>query len=360
MQSRRGITGFLTAAAATTAIFAGALASSAGAAELIAPASAGPPQRPHLKHLDFNGFFPSIVKINVGDSVSWSINGFHTVSFLSGTPAPQPFLASATKLSGQLDGAKTPFWFNGQPQQIINPAVAFPSGGNSYDGTGFVSSGTPSPEGPPKPFVVKFTKAGSFTFDCLVHPGMKGVVKVLPAGKKAPTVTEDNAKALAEEKAGLRIARKLKAVKVPSKTVLAGNDGDGSVAWLRFFPEHLKIKVGTTVNFKLATKREIHTITIGPAAYTTAIEKTFTTAQPNPGGPPTLLINPLGAYPSDPAPLPPFTGTNHGNGFEGTGILAAGGGPLPSSAKIKFTKPGVYRFECIVHENMDGTITVTK
>jgi plastocyanin len=359
MQIRRWVSGIL-AAAAATAILAGALASGASA-ELVAPASAGPPQRPHLKHLDFNGFFPSIVKINVGDSVSWSINGFHTVSFLSGAPAPPPIMPSPTLVvSGQLDAAKAPFWFNGQPQQIINPAVAFPSGGNTYDGTGFLSSGTPSPEGPPKPFVVKFTKAGTFSFDCLVHPGMKGTVKVLPAGKKAPTSGEDNAKALAQEKAGLRVARKLKAVKVPARTVLAGNDGDGSVAWLRFFPEHLKVKAGTTVTFKLGTKREIHTITIGPAAYTSAIEASFTTAQPNPGGPPTLLVSPLASYPSDPPPLPPFTGTNHGNGFENAGILAAGGGPLPSSAKIKFTKPGVYHFECVVHENMDGTITVTK
>ncbi len=359
MQTRRWMSGIVAAAAA---VFVGVFAGSAGAAELVAPASAGPPQRPHLNHLDFNGFFPTITKINVGDSVSWSINGFHTVSFLAaGQAPPPPILPSATLvLSGQLDAAKAPFWFNGQPQQIINPTVAFPSGGNTYSGEGFLSSGTPSPEGPPKPFVVKFTKAGTFTFNCLVHPGMKGTVKVLPTGKSVPTAAQDQAKALAEEKTGLRVARKLVKVKVPRRTVLAGNDGDGSVAWLRFFPEHIKVKVGTTVNFKLATQREIHTITFGPAAYTSAIEATFTTPKENPGGPPTLLVNPLGAYPSDPPPLPPYTGTNHGNGFEGTGILAAGGGPLPSSAKIKFTKPGVYDFECVVHESMDGTVTVTK
>ena len=142
--------------------------------------------------------------------------------------------------------------------------------------------------------------------------------------------------------------------------MLAGNDGSGPVAWLRFFPQNLRIKAGTTVDFKLSSQREIHTITIGPAAYTTAIEHTFTTPLPNPKGPPTLLVNPLGSYPSDPPPLPPFTGANHGNGFEGTGILAAPPGPLPSSATITFTKPGVYSYECVVHENMDGKITVTK
>jgi plastocyanin len=361
MQTRRWMSGIV-AAGAAAAVTVSVMAGSAGASGLIAPVSAGPPKRPHLKHLDFNGFFPTITKIHVGDSVSWSINGFHTVSFLAGGQAPPPPIlpSSSILLSGQLDAAKAPFWFNGQPQQIINPTTAFPSGGNTYDGSGFLSSGTPSPEGPPKPFVVKFTKAGTFTFNCLVHPGMKGVVKVLPKSKRVPTAVQDRATAVAEETAGLRVARKLGKVKPPRATVLAGNDGAGSVAWLRFFPERLKIKAGTTVTFKLGTQREIHTITIGPTAYTAAIETSFTTPLANAGGPPTLLVSPLGAYPSDPPPLPPFTGANHGNGFEGTGILAAGGGPLPSSAKIKFTKPGVYHFECVVHENMDGTITVTK
>jgi plastocyanin len=147
-------------------------------------------------------------------------------------------------------------------------------------------------------------------------------------------------------------------VKPPAATVLAGNDRSGPVAWLRSFPENLTIKAGTTINFKIASRREVHTITIGPAAYTEAIEKTFTTPQPNPMGPPTLLVNPLASYPSDPPPLPAYMGSNHGNGFEAAGLLA-GGGPLPSSAKITFTKAGVYHFECVIHPNMDGTITVT-
>jgi plastocyanin len=141
--------------------------------------------------------------------------------------------------------------------------------------------------------------------------------------------------------------------------VLAGNDGNGATAWLRFFPKSLSVKSGTTVEFKLSSKREVHTITFGPAAYTGEIEKTFTAPVANPAGPPTLVVNPLGAYPSDVPSLPPYTGANHGNGFEGSGILAAGP-PLPSAVKITFTKPGVYSYECVVHPGMDGKITVTK
>lgn len=31
---------------------------------------------------------------------------------------------------------------------------------------------------------------------------------------------------------------------------------------------------------------------------------------------------------------------------------------MPSQVKIKFTKAGVYHYECEIHPNMDGTIIV--
>jgi plastocyanin len=257
---------------------AGSLASSSAALALVAPVTAGPPRPTHVQHLDLNAFFPATTKIHVGDSVSWSINGFHTVSFLAAGQVPgPPFIPAAGNLvSGQLDSASTPFWFNGQPKQIINPETAFPSGGKTYNGSGYLNSGTPNPGGPPAPFVVKFTKAGTFTFNCLIHPGMKGVVKVLPKGAHVPTATKDHATALAEYVDAVAKGRSLGKVKPPPATVLAGHDGTGPVAWLRFFPQNLKIKAGTTVLFKISSQREVHTITFGPAAYTTAIENTFT------------------------------------------------------------------------------------
>ena len=335
------------------------LTASASAA-VVVPVSAGPPKPARAAHLEFDGFFPSVTRIHVGDSVSFAINGFHTVTFLPKGQAPPPLiiLAPSNPITGRLDAAGGALWFNGRPSQVINPAVAAPSGGKTYNGTGLLNSGLPAPTGPPKPFVVKFTKAGTFTFNCLVHPGMKGLVKVLPRKSRVPSVKLDRAAAKAQQKAATAEALLLRKVKPAANTVLAGNDGNGPVAWLRFFPESLKVKAGTTVEFKIASKREVHTITFGPAAYTAEIENTFTTPQPVAGGPPTLLVNPLAAYPSDPPPLPPYTGANHGNGFEGAGILSNAGGPLPSSVKITFTKPGVYLFECVIHQHMDGKITV--
>ena len=59
-------------------------------------------------------------------------------------------------------------------------------------------------------------------------------------------------------------------------------------------------------------------------------------------------------------PRPAFTGANHGNGIEGPGILSEGGGPLPSSASIKFTTAGIYEFECVIPPEMDAKIVVRK
>jgi len=327
---------------------------------LVAPVSAGPPKPLHVAHLDFNGFFPNETRIHVGDSVSFSVNGFHTVTFLSGAPMPGLIVpAPESLIEAKLDTEGKSFWFNGKPNQVINPIVGAPAGGSTYNGTGFLNSGLPAGAGPPKPFVVTFTKAGTFKFNCLVHPGMQGSVKVLPKGQTVPTAAKDLQLANSQAARALHEAKGLATIHPGAKTVLAGRDGKGAVAWWRFFPENLKVKAGTTVNFKLESTREVHTITFGPAAYTGAIEESFTTVVPHPGGPPTVLVNPLAAYPSDPGPLPPYTGTNHGNGFESAGILAKGG-PLPSSVKITFTKPGVFHYECVIHPNMNGTITVTK
>ena len=334
----------------------------APAVALMAPVSAGPPKPVKVAHLEFNGFFPGTTRIHVGDSVSFAINGFHTVTFLASGQAPPPLIipAPSNPITGRLDSAGAGFWFNGKPNLVINPLVAAPTGGNTYTGTGELSSGLPAPTGPAKPFVVTFTKAGTFIFNCLVHPGMKGVVKVLPKGGPVPSAAADRRRADAQLKAGIAEARRLSTVKPAPATVLAGHDGNGAVSWWRFFPQTLKIKAGTTVDFRISSKREVHTITIGPAPYTSKIEETFTTPQPNPGGPPSLIVSPLAGYPSDPPPLPAETGSNHGNGFVNTGILSNGGGGLASSVKITFTKPGIYDYECVIHPKMDGKIVVTK
>lgn len=103
------------------------------------------------------GFYPGVITINEGDMINWTLGGDepHTVSFMSGTPVPPPG----------------------------SPASLNPAGGSSYNGSGFTSSGIMLPG---MIYSLNFTKAGVYTYLCLLHPGMGGVVKVQPAGSPYP------------------------------------------------------------------------------------------------------------------------------------------------------------------------------
>src|SRR4029077_12265054 len=64
-----------------------------------------------------NAFYPRTIEIGVGDTVTWTFEGFHNVAFLSGGAAP-PFAVP--------EGDKT-YW---------NPQMLFPAGGggDEWDG----------------------------------------------------------------------------------------------------------------------------------------------------------------------------------------------------------------------------------
>ncbi|HYM57605.1 MAG TPA: hypothetical protein VES79_06540 [Solirubrobacteraceae bacterium] len=327
---------------------------------------AGPPVSKPPKGVpqdaDTNAFYRKNVTIHVGDKVRWAINGFHTVTFpAKGTKAP-PFISPdpTTKISGVNDAAGAPFWFNGQNRLILDPQGAFPVGGKSYDGTKPASAGAPLSEGRPKPYTLKFTKAGSFGYVCTIHIGMKGTVKVVAKGRAIPSAAADKkavkaqfAKTVAQAKRGDKFAG-------PSgNAVQAGNDTT-AVAILRFFPQRKTVPVGTTVTLSMPpTTSEVHTFSFGPAAYLKQHSDGFI-APDQSKTPPVLVFNPVIAFPSDPPPvLPPYIGTNHGNGFLSTGVLDRDAAtPSPGSAQIRFDKAGTYDYICLIHTDMKGQIVV--
>src|SRR5207244_574599 len=125
---------------------------------------------------DVNDFFPHSVTIRAGDSVRFVPTEFHSVDFppKGGTILP---LVSPTgdKVAGVNDAAGAPFWFNGQDMLGLTPEVASGSFGKrlTYDGSKRIESGVPLANRP-QPMIVKFPKAGTYTFHCNVHIGMKG------------------------------------------------------------------------------------------------------------------------------------------------------------------------------------------
>ena len=283
--------------------------------------------------LQAQAFLPTTLTINEGDTVNWTFAPVHTVTFLSGSPPPELFMASSEGLE-------------------LNPAVAFPAGGPDYDGTGYVNSGI-LPETGGTSFALTFTKAGSYGYICLLHPGMAGTVIVQPAGSTYP-MTQAQVDAQANSELYARLASANQQLQSARLTTQANSDGTttytvingiggNQASVLRFLPVEVTIRAGDRVSFPVQDPHEVHTVTFyDPAGPVPA----FLEPQPQPAGPPKLLIRnatPEGGTVVD------------RQGLFNSGILAPG-----QSYTFTFPKPGVYTYVCMLHaaEGMFGTITV--
>jgi plastocyanin len=299
-----------------------------------------------------NDFFPHSVTIAQGDTIEWqgmSI-GFHSIDLPGKAGGDFPlFIPTGSTASGLKDAAGKPFWFNGQPNLGINPALFAPSGGNSYDGSARVDAGLPF--GPPTPFKVTFTKPGTYAYVCDLHYDMRGIVVVRPTGAKTPSAAQDAAAVTKQQTRDAKTAKALAKTKVTGHRISVGVAGKNGVEILGMFPTTLHVHKGTTVTFAMATLTgETHTTTFGPAGYLNPLVQAFNTNTPvatafYPSSPPT----------SGPIPVP----GSHGKGFASSGALDHDSGtPLPATKKFKFTKPGTYHYECLIHPVMQGTIIV--
>jgi plastocyanin len=323
-------------------------------------AYAGPPPKGALKGVppiaQDNSFYPKRMAVRAGDSVRFRILGFHNVLFAPrGTEPPSLFVPNPeAAVTGAKDPAGADLWFNGQPQIVPNPGVFAPAGRRVIDDTEIVGSGV-TVEGAPKPFKVKFPRQGTYTLLCSIHPGMKIKVDVKRRSAKVPTARQDARRMRRQANAAARLAKRLMAGDgVPSSNVVrAGNDRQG-VATIAFFPATKTVKVGEPVRFELSRgTTEIHSVAFGPQDFIQGLAQRFL----GPQG-----LDPMSAYPSDPPGTAlMYDAANHGNGFLNTGILdPEAATPNPDRATITFTKPGTYRYYCIVHgAQMKGTIEVT-
>jgi plastocyanin len=336
--------------------------------------SAGPPLKAPPKGVpkdaDVNAFFPTAIRVHKGDAISFRIAGFHTINFPkkgAGAPAlavPDP----AHPVTGVNDAAGTPFWFNGQGTPVIPPVVGLGTGsGKPYTGAQALGSGFPQGNGPPKPFVVKFPKSGSFTYYCAVHPGMKATVSVVPKSKPVPSAAADGARVRRQLADAIATVKRLNTAKpaAGANTVTAGPDTSKGPVLLRFTPASLTTRVGTPVTLQMTRgTTEDHTFTFATdvKAAGKLADKTFVAPLPGTGtsGPPILAFDPKYAYPSDPPGTPvSYDGANHGDGFLNTGVLDGDPKtPFPQKFSLSFSKPGTYSYFCAIHTFMNGKITV--
>jgi plastocyanin len=318
---------------------------------------------------DVVDFFPSHVTIVAGDSIKFDPVAFHNVDIPPKGGKIIAQLAQGGPITGFKDAAGAPFWFSdkGLPNFAFAPELQNQSNGLgkklTYTGAKRVISHIPlntaHPFGTLKPMVVKFSKAGTVTYYCDLHPGMKGTVTVLKKGKTAPTAAQD-AKALKQQfDAEFKAAKKLRDAKAPANTMYVGYAGlNGKVEYFNFLPNTLTVPVGTTVTFQMSPGSfETHTATTGPGDYLTDpnsyigfIADSFNLAQ----------FDPRGVYPSDTiGTIGTLTPTSHGNGFWNSGALDnVKASPQPTSNSVTFTAAGTYQFYCMVHPQMHGTVIV--
>jgi plastocyanin len=261
-------------------------------------------------------YYPDTITIDVGDSITWTVEGdAHTISFLSGATPPGP----------------------------LDPMTGPPAGGSTYDGTGFVSSGIVQPVPPQNTYTLTFTKAGTFPYVCLIHPGMAGTVVVQPAGTPYPE-TQAQYDASSAVHGQQDLATGIAYLNSLSPTTSQNPDGStnynvpaggaaGMASLMRFAPNELTISVGDTVTWTSPDPMEVHTVTVSPT----------------------------GVYPEFPsaAAFAPVGGpTYDGSTFTNSGVILPQGAPPPhgipstTSYTLKFTKPGTYTYHCLIHDRL--------
>ncbi|HLN79324.1 MAG TPA: plastocyanin/azurin family copper-binding protein [Nocardioidaceae bacterium] len=277
------------------------------------------------KNLAIQGmrFLPGSITINAGDNVAWMANSaeIHTVTFFKGGHPRK----------------KLPEFDPNKKRQITQV------GGHVYDTSKYFNSGiiTTIRSGgdagplPPVPhyqkYKLRFPRAGTFTYYCLVHGTMMvGKIKVQPKGSKYPfTQAQYTAQAQSEARALLAQGRQLRRETVDKagpRRVMAGND-DNAVMLMRFVNRTVRVKVGQSVTWVSPGMLAPHTVTFGK--------------EPPPPG----LFGPSG-NPRN------FTG-----GALNSGIIPPGG-----KFRVTFKKAGTYRYVCALHDplGMVGRVIVER
>jgi len=278
-----------------------------------------------------NFYFPNSITIDKGDSVTWTMKSgeFHTVTFLSGQPAPD--------------------LVNFGPPPSFNLAAILPTSQSDYTGTQLVNSGLLGVV-VGKTFTLKFDSVGTYQYNCLVHTRMKGWVTVQPTGTPYPhSQTYYNAQATAAEVASIGQGYSLEALGLAQALALGvghvtAGIGQlftaGSLGIVRFLPQVAVIHVGQKVVWNNRDPEFPHTITFN-LDFPDPLASFFPSLNVTPG--------PSGGSATMSSTSQPLN----------SGVLVAGG-PFGTQFTVKFSQPGTYSYHCELHDQlgMTGVVVV--
>jgi plastocyanin len=225
----------------------------------------------------------------------------------------------------------------------------------AYDGTQTYSS-TIIPTGPnPETYSISFPKAGTFKYQCLIHPGMSGTVNVVANAASAEAQSVIDARAKTEQAQWLAEGRAAKKTLVDAPVAKTAN-ADGTTTWtlqmgagtahtavLAFQPPNAAIKAGDKVTF-VNNSFEPHTATFKGTKQLPANPESPEAMAASPGKSPQTL-NATDLFNS--GWLPPNSPPGQG----------------PPEAVRSFTfvvrAAGTYSYVCLLHapSGMGGTLT---
>jgi plastocyanin len=319
--------------------------------------------------IDLQGIYPKKPVVHVGDTIDFSIVGFHTIAV---QPAGSDVLPLIVPTGGKFpvtpDANGNPFWWGGVVDAVgLNGAIFAPTG-TTFDGTALVHSGGPAPV-----TSVTFTAPGTFQLACEIHPFMRGTVKVVDPSVKIRRFAKQEKKGMQQLRKDAKRAKHLDKKlaknrkhhgggharshghkghknKVGKNATVRTGAGTKRFSLLRFYPMDTTVKVGGTVTWKWTGFNEVHTVTIlEQPALDDLANALF-------AGP---TLDPVGALPTE-APGTPVvhTADAHGNGLIGSGIIQDPAGAAPNTFMAQFDSPGVFTYRCLIHTGMTGTITV--
>lgn len=133
-------------------------------------------------------FIPADTSIPVGGSVTWNLS-FHTVAFNSAEDARPDIVQDSDGKWHFNTKALSPSGYTPPPPPASSGSGGPPASdappppprnvdGGTFDGTSFFNSGSLQIGSEDVFFKLTFSKAGTYNYVCLIHPDMKGTVKV--------------------------------------------------------------------------------------------------------------------------------------------------------------------------------------
>ena len=187
-------------------------------------------------------FYPSDITVHRGDTVEYDWAGFHTATF--NPPANKSVLDYA-------------FLGFSSPTATLDTPTTFVSGSPAFG------------PGPPPPFTVNIGKnlpTGRYHFQCMLHIGMKGTIRV--TNGKLPSTDAQN-QTLASAQIATDTAR---ATKLDSRLSRRSGEGGGVlvgagenvVELTKFYPSSITVHSGDSVTFIDRDRGDPHTVTFGP------------------------------------------------------------------------------------------------